>query len=616
MINGDKEVKVGKGVEPILVTELISELYKKGSLARSQYLVKADRNERYVNGQQYQDINRLTGVLQDVPWQDYVPKITVNLLRNLVLTWTSRLLRNRPSVSAYPNNAEIADVQSSQAAEKMIEFFEYEMDIDETMFDIVSRACAHGVGGVKIVYDPDTDNVDWGPVTIFDFVLDPQEKSEDSRWVIFERFIEVYEANMLLSEAGIQEKAVTQQYYIGSNPDREGVKVRELWYRPDPRIPEGIYALEVSGHITEAEKYPYVFKRLEDPQKDLDVSFLPLAMFVVDPLRGTCWGDTWMNDAVPIQRQLNEVESTLTKLRRDTAGAKLIAPGNVAKALDTGNQILKVDDPQQAQMIRYMEPPRINNLLFTDRDQMSKRLYDLAGLNELMVGAEAAKSGQSAKTIAYLSELDSMKQAGTARSIERFLLESWRKTLILVRNYYTEPRMLSIVGEDNVLAQTSFIGSDIDGVGLRLEPREGKARYTAQKEQDVIEHSQMGLRDSSEARQMVETGTLSGTEDQRQNMAMSQLVSTILQGADAYVDESVDPLFAIDYLKQAIEIQISTGGKESLIMILGEILQVYEQFQAQQQQQQMQMEAQQQQQQQQGPPMMPQGGPPQNEGQF
>jgi hypothetical protein len=575
----DKELKVGENSEPITATQLMEELYRRGSHARKVYLIKANRNERYVHGDQYMDINRLTGVLQDVPWQDYVPKVTVNLLRNLVLTWTSRILRNRPSVSAYPHNPEVADTLSAEAAATMIEYFEHEINIDETMFDLVSRACAHGIGGVKLAYDPDNDVVDWDTVSIFDFVLDPQPKTDEQMWVIFEKFIEESEANLLLKEAGLKNAtATTVEYFVGPSEVRSGVRVRELWYRPDPRIPEGLYCLEVSGYITEAMDYPYVFQKLEYPGDTRRQSFLPIATFVVDPIRGTCWGDTWVNDAVPTQRQINEVESTLTKLRRDTAGAKLIAPGNIANAIDTGNQILKIDDPLQAQMVRYMEPPRINNLLFQDREVLQKRLYDLAGLNELMVGAEAAKSGQSAKTIAYLSELDSMKQAGTARSIERFLLEAWQKTLVLVRNYYTEPRILSIVGEDNVLAQTSFIGTDIDGVGLRLEPRAGSARYNASKTQDVMDQAQLGIRDASEARTMVETGATTTTEDQRQSKVMAATVKAAMDGADPYVDESIDPGFAIGYLDQAIAVLEATGASKSSIEILNQLLGVYEQI--------------------------------------
>ena len=596
----DKEVKVSSTSEPITALQLIDDLYRQGDVARKVYLIKADRNERYVHGDQYQDINRLTGVLQDVPWQDYVPKVTVNFLRNLVLTWTSRILRNRPSVSAYPHNPEVADELSAEAAAQLIEYFEHEINIDETMFDLVSRACAHGISGVKLVYDPDADIVDWDTVTIFDFVLDPQQKTEDQRWIIFEKFIPESEANMFLKEAGIKDaRASTVEYYVGPNETRSGVKVRELWYRPDPRIPKGLYCVEVSGYITDAMDYPYVFDRLEFPGDNKKVSFLPIAFFTVDPVRGTCWGDTWMNDAVPTQRQINEVESTLTKLRRDTAGAKLIAPGNIANAIDTGNQILKIDDPLQAQMVRYMEPPRINNLLFQDREILQKRLYDLAGLNELMVGAEAAKSGQSAKTIAYLSELDSMKQAGTARSIERFLLEAWQKTLVLVRNYYTEPRILSIVGENNVLAQTSFIGTDIDGVGLRLEPREGAARYTAQKTQDVVDQAQMGIRDASEAREFLQSGTLESPEDQRQAASMADVVKAVNQGADPFIDESVDPAFAIEYLGQAIAVKQSTSGNEKAVATLKEILAVYEMFQ----QEMSARQAEQQAPQPQGPPM-------------
>ena len=570
----NKEVKVAAGCDPTTVLELVDSLYKKGSAARSQFLVKADRNERYFNGEQFQDINRLTGVLQDVPWQNFVPKVTHNLLRNLCLTWTSRLLRNRPSVSAYPHNAEVADIHSSQAAATIIEFFERENDIDEMMFDVLLRACFHGVGGVKLIFDPEEDQVTMDPITIFDFVMDPKEKVANAGWVVFEKFLEEDEANSLLRDANIKEKATTVEYYVGTNEYRQGVKVRELWYRPDYRIESGLYALVVSGHVVSAMDYPYIFSKLEEGEGSKE-SILPLALFVIDPRRGTCWGDTWMNDAVPIQRQINEVESTLTKLRRDTAGCKLVAPGVVADALDTNNQIIKLDDPQQAQIIRYMEPPRINSLLFADRDFLPKLLYDLAGLNELMVGAESAKSGQSAKTIAYLSELDAMKQAGTSRSIERFLLETWRKTLLLVRNFYTEPRLLTIIGEDNAIGHTSFIGTDIDGVGLRLEPRTGKARYTDYKRAEIVEQGQMGIRDQEEVRSAVETGVASPAEDQRQNGAMAQVVKAVLSGAEPYVDETVDPVFATEYLTNVLEVQRSLSAPERIILLLEQLVLVY-----------------------------------------
>ena len=78
---------------------------------------------------------------------------------------------------------------------------------------------------------------------------------------------------------------------------------------------------------------------------------------------------------------------------------------------------------------------------------------------------------------------------------------------------------------------------------------------------------------------MVDTGVPDSAEDQRQNKAMSDLVQTVLQGADPYIDETVDPSFAVGFLQQAIMVQESTGGKESTTEILGQILAVYLEFQ-------------------------------------
>ena len=80
---------------------------------------------------------------------------------------------------------------------------------------------------------------------------------------------------------------------------------------------------------------------------------------------------------------------------------------------------------------------------------------------------------------------------------------------------------------------------------------------------------------------------------------MAAVVKAVNQGADPFVDETVDPSFAIDYLTQAIMVKESTSGNETAITTLKEILAVYEMFRQEMSAQQAQQQAPQPQ----GPPM-------------
>lgn len=591
----DADIKTANKDDVITVRQLCDNLVELGQKSAYQFLAKAERNELFTNGDQYRDIDGRAFNLRDVPWNDDVPQVVHNLLRNLVLTWCQRLLQDRPAVMAYPNTSEERDIEGAKAAAAIIEYIEFENNIDTKMFDVLQMACAHGIGGIKCYYDPVSEEVKWDLVTIFDFYVDNVENPEESKWCVFQRYLDLYDAKSMLNKVGEDYDVQTTTYQVGDLESREGVQAYELWYRPDSRIPEGLYALIIDGHVVETMPYPYVFSHLENPDNGQTRSYLPLCMFKTGFLRGTIYGDTWMNDAVPIQRQINEIESVLVKLRRDTGACKLIAPGSVVDTWDESNALIKCDDPAKAAMIKYMDPPRINSLLFEDRDRLERRLYDIAGLNELLTGAEGAKSGTSAKQIAYISQLDNMKHAGTARHIEKFLLQLWRVTLHLTRKYYVYPRILRIIGESNQISGLYFAGSDIDGVDVRLQPRSGVERYAASKGETDIQRMQLKLEDPRKVAETSETGLEETQAEGRLKTEILDQARMALEGVPTQPLTNVNAAYAsqilLSYLK-ALEGQIDQQSAQPILALK----QGYDQLAAVQAQQAQQAQAQQQQQ--------------------
>ena len=162
-IGRDVDLDSENNGEPLTVLTLLEELRGQGERAVDTFAIKAQRNELYVQGKQYLDIDTRSGAIDDLPpLAGNAPQIHHNLLRNLVLTWTQRLTSARPSATAFPATAEAEDMLAADTASKLIEHMENEFQVDEMLFDIVELACSHGIGGIKVFYDPLTEKIVWG----------------------------------------------------------------------------------------------------------------------------------------------------------------------------------------------------------------------------------------------------------------------------------------------------------------------------------------------------------------------------------------------------------------------------------------------------------------------
>jgi len=108
-----------------------------------------------------------------------------------------------------------------------------------------------------------------------------------------------------------------------------------------------------------------------------------------------------------------------------------------------------------------------------------------------------------------------------------------------------------------------FVGADIDGVGVRLEPRTGMSRYHAQKAKDIVERAQAGLEDPATVAERSETG-LEYTEGQAREI---ELINQMIQSAAAGTliqPAQVNPQLASSVIGRSIDTQQDPNLKSML----------------------------------------------------
>jgi hypothetical protein len=554
------------------VIELVRELEKSGEDCFKKYKLIAERNELFVSGDQFQDIEPTQYQLADA-WKPHLPRVTQNHLRNLLNTWKARLTKDRPSVTAWPTSSNPSAVASAAVSKQLIDYLEKELQIDLLLDEVVKLSGMHSTAGFKIVYNPVSDRIDWNKLSVFDYLIDPTKETFDQAdWCLFKTYVNKYDAIAELEAAGIDQPPPVETYRIGDSEEREGVLVLELWHKPTNRIPSGLFCKIIGSHVLDKRPYPYIFQNIEDPNGHKE-AVLPIVLMKVDFKRGTPYADTWLSDAIPEQRQINETEATLLRIRRETGNIKLVVPNkSVVQQLNENTQYIISPDSTG---VMYVNPPVINSLLFADREYHFKRLYDIAGLNEQLVGVDNVKSGTSAKQIAYLSELDGMKHKGTAQSLETMLVRGWKLTLQLIQYYYINERVMRIASDAGGYETVAFRGADIQGITVDLAPRAGLERMAANRAAQVEMDGQAGLAQPAQVLEARKTGQSLGIAEKITRDAVKRDISTMLQGGTVQVDPSIIAPVAADELMNTFNLLISLGTPREQLYMIEQLAQAY-----------------------------------------
>lgn len=575
----------------LTVSQLVRECVDTHDDRSQRNLARSIYNERMILGEQFLDIDSAWNVVDTEDWPEQVPKTSRNLLRNLSLTWSSRILEDAPWVFCWPAEPGI-DQAKAEVANKVLEYVKQTHDFEDMDFRAAEWVQAHSCVGYKAVWDPlrgppspgvpvydeatglpmyspsgepvlegqgePLGDVALQVVSVFDYGTDGSEHIEDATWCFFRRMADRFEAKALFEAAGLNpEDAEPQTYTDNWGERREGCEIIEIWFRPGPRFPKGLYAVQVGNQPISAQAFPYEHQEL------------PLAVWKCGARRNSPFGSTHVDDATIIQRAINKNVAALDVQSQQIASQKLIAPSSVIEAWENGNQMLPVDDPQLAQAVRYLEPPPRSIVLVQSLEDNQQALYTVYGLNELLSGAENVKSGTSAKSIAYLNKLDSMKMAGASRSHNKAIIRLARQVLKLYQQYVKAPRLAQIAGDQGLAASQQFIGADMYGIDVKLESGSSRSQMRAETAQGAQDQVTAGNMDPS----MAETAR-TGVKDTAFARASRDIVraqaQAALQGQPEKADQEADPQIAVEELSGIANANRGNPGLPNLMALMQE----------------------------------------------
>ena len=247
----------------------------------------------------------------------------------------------------------------------------------------------------------------------------------------------------------------------GKGQESDKVLIKEMWLLPNvhPSLPKGGMVTVVDNAIVYLAKEGNPYTHGEHPFAHL-----------TGISTGLFYRESVIADLLSPQQELNNTFAQIIKAKNLASKPQMYY---VAGSIDTKRIVSKPGlYIEVTQGFDFPKPVQIQDLpgyVQSLPAQMSQAMEDISGQHDVSRG-ESPTSGASATMIAYLGERDDSYLSEVFKGIEVVYRTCARQFLALAVQYWDEPRMVKVVGEEAGQDARMLKGADIGtGTDIRVE---------------------------------------------------------------------------------------------------------------------------------------------------
>lgn len=406
-------------------------------------------------------------------------RITANKIGSLVERAIAKLTRSAPLPEARPVSDSEDDIATAKVSTRIIDHELYRADWDSYLTSFYFWVATLGWSYLQVLWDPQAGKVagsidgvtaHQGEVTIeavpaFELAVDPNAKSmKDARWAVRTTSMTkeaVWEKWGKVPQGGEGGRSLADDVYsladegsgqLGrkSKDTSDSVLVHQLWMRPGSRASsEGMVVTWSGKTILEGPAtYPYEHGRL------------PFIQWNLLPGVGTREGRTWVTDLIPLQVDYNDARSREAKIRRQLT-PKILAPTGSIDPRRVSNNVEIIDYAPTGSAPSWSIPDSGWLAQFEEgMNRADQEMGDRAGQQDVSAG-KAPTASMPAAAILALQEADDTRLAISAKELATGIRETGWHVLQLVRQFWTEERVVRTWSDDGDLEVQRFTGSDV-----------------------------------------------------------------------------------------------------------------------------------------------------------
>ena len=614
----------------------VDELQRQRELMERQWKL----NLSFYKGKQYVFYNRKSRRIESLPTDDGdKPRYRVRLVSNQIAPNTqsllSRLVKSKPQFFATPGQASYEAQKATEVAENLLEYWWDSFHLTEKREEAMMWSIIAGNGfwkvtwddkagpGMKVMMSPDGQPI-VDPMVKYYFEKNLEAAGVDSSE--FER--RVYQGEIkvdVLSPFDVLLDDSAQvfedcKYAFCVHPmtsddimDRYGVRLKPNAVNkyPDETLPGAFGSLESKtqenvrvvyyGYFLPGDKYPdgrfVVFTKdpsiiLYDAPWPYPFEELPLIKFPGMRVPGQLWDTSVVEQAIPLQKELNRTLSQMIEYKNLTLKPQMLAPvGSLRQRITDEPGAIFEYNPVAGKVPESIPIPSLPPYVFEHLQDLGARLKDIFSLNEIVEGS-VPPNVEAGVAIDLLQEAATDRIAPQIMLMEKSLERAGNLMLQLAQQYYNEPRTMIITGSGSKPKVERFESADlIKGVSIKVEAGSGLPRTRAGRQARVMQLLQMGILSPTKAYKYMDMADFKGLQmqfeaDEEQAMrehdklldggiineqaakqANEQLMMSIMQGGEVdaqMLQQSVEAgLQPLAYENKAVHLEVHSQFMKS-----------------------------------------------------
>lgn len=526
------------------------------SLKRGRQYLEAQwkLNLAFYKGKQYTYYNRSARRLENLPVEDgEKPRYRVRIVNNQIVTGAHSLLakftKTKPVMNATPTSGSDADHKAAALADKLLEHWWTEFSLDDKLSEALLWAIVTGQGFWKITWDAeagstmrflldpqgnpitDTALADMFRAQLNNMEVQPQEKVVYMGDIKVEAIspFDVYiddtaktfdEAKYAICVHWMTPEEIAKKWKVDVKPDAVGESPDTLlpygtlknhepnvkgvyvgYFIPQPSLPNGRYVVWVDEKIVEDTPWPY------------PINSLPLVKFPGVRTPGQVYDGSVVEQAIPIQKDLNKTLSQLVEYKNLTLKPRVWAPvGSLQGVRITSepgvvyeyNPIGERGKPEVEQL------PSVPPYVFEHLERIRRDLREVFGIVDITEGTPPPNV-EAGIAIDLLQEMATDRLAPTILLIERALEKAGDIMLSYAQKYYQEPRLLKLNGPGGQSKAKRFSQADLQGgVSIRVESGSALPRTRAGRQARIIDYMERGIIAPHQAHKYLDIADLDG----------------------------------------------------------------------------------------------------------
>lgn len=277
------------------------------------------------------------------------------------------------------------------------------------------------------------------------------------------------------------------------------------YFLPGPKYPDGRFVVFTKNPsiVLYDAPWPYPFEQL------------PLIKFPGLRVPGQLWDTSVVEQAIPLQKELNRTLSQMIEYKNLTLKPQMLAPvGSLRQRVTDEPGAIFEYNPVAGKVPEAIPIPSLPPYVFEHLQDLGVRLKDVFGLNEIMDG-KVPPNVEAGVAIDLLQESATDRLAPQIMLMERAMERAGNLMLQMAQKYYQEPRMLVITGSGSKPKVERFDDADlIQGVQVKVEAGSGLPRTRAGRQARVMQMLQMGILSPTKAYKYLDMADFKGVQMQ------------------------------------------------------------------------------------------------------